>query len=141
VDVRRYGSRALLLSVGGVAPVDIAAAVRSAAIGDIVDVVPAAENVLVVVGDAARLDVVRGAVEALEVSAGVTTSDGARPEVLLDVVYDGPDLADVAAAAGMSVDEVVATHSGATYRCDFCGFAAGFAYLSGLGTSPPTRRR
>ncbi len=42
------------------------------------------------------------------------------------------DLADVAAAAGLSVEDVVALHSGAVYRCDFCGFAPGFAYLSGL---------
>jgi KipI family sensor histidine kinase inhibitor len=132
VNVRRYGTRGLLLSAGGVASVDIAAAVRAAAIAGIVDVVPAAETVLVTVGDASRVDAVRGAVEALDVGARGTPAEIADPEVVLDVVYDGPDLADVAAAAGMSVDQVVAAHAGATYRCDFCGFAPGFAYLSGL---------
>jgi KipI family sensor histidine kinase inhibitor len=132
VEVRRYGARALLLSAGGVAPVDIAAAVLSAAVDGVVDVVPAAETVLVVVGDATRLDAARGAVEGLEVGAGGTTTDAAGSEVLLDVVYDGPDLADVASASGLTADDVVAVHSGASYRCEFCGFAPGFAYLSGL---------
>jgi inhibitor of KinA len=44
----------------------------------------------------------------------------------------GPDLADVAAHCGLSVDAVVAQHSSGTYRVDFFGFVAGFAYLSGL---------
>ena len=59
-------------------------------------------------------------------------ADDSGHEVVLDVVYDGEDLAAVAAASGLSVDEVIALHSGALYRCDFCGFAPGFAYLSGL---------
>ena len=58
--------------------------------------------------------------------------DGSDREVVLDVVYDGDDLGDVAGAAGLTVEEVVEIHSGALYGCDFCGFAPGFAYLSGL---------
>jgi KipI family sensor histidine kinase inhibitor len=52
--------------------------------------------------------------------------------VTLDVVYDGPDLADVAAATGMTSAEVVTRHSGAEYEVAFCGFSPGFAYLRGL---------
>ena len=35
------------------------------------------------------------------------------------MTYDGEDLALVAETAGLSVDEVVALHSGAEYRVDF----------------------
>jgi KipI family sensor histidine kinase inhibitor len=52
----------------------------------------------------------------------------------------GPDLADVAAHCGLSMEELVARHSAGTYRVDFFGFAAGFAYLSGLPSSLATPR-
>ena len=42
---------------------------------------------------------------------------------------DGPDLAAVAEAVGLAVDEVVRRHAGATYEVLFLGFAPGFAYL------------
>jgi len=41
----------------------------------------------------------------------------------------GPDLANVAAFAGVSTDEVVRMHSAATYRVFMLGFVPGFAYL------------
>ena len=125
MEVRRYGTRALLISPREVAPLIDHPGV--------VEVVPGAETVLVVVRDADAVDSVRDSVEALE--AGNVRSDVADDsgrEVVLDVVYDGEDLADVAAASGLSVESVIALHSGALYRCDFCGFAPGFAYLSGL---------
>ena len=50
----------------------------------------------------------------------------------LAVDYDGPDLADVARLTGLTVDEVVARHTGARYTVAFGGFMAGFAYLVGL---------
>ncbi|MER5947930.1 allophanate hydrolase subunit 1 [Streptomyces sp. NPDC001904] len=52
--------------------------------------------------------------------------------VTVPVVYDGPDLADVAALWGVAEDEVGALHSSFTYRVAFCGFAPGFGYLTGL---------
>lgn len=52
---------------------------------------------------------------------------GRRIEI--GVRYDGPDLAEVAAAAGLSEDEVIAMHSGTEYIAYFLGFAPGFAYL------------
>jgi KipI family sensor histidine kinase inhibitor len=125
VEVRRYGTRALLIS-----PREVALLIDHPGV---VEVVPGAETVLVVVRDADAVDSVGDSVEALE--AGNVRSDVADDsgrEVVLDVVYDGEDLADVAAASGLSVESVIALHSGALYRCDFCGFAPGFAYLSGL---------
>jgi KipI family sensor histidine kinase inhibitor len=52
--------------------------------------------------------------------------------VEIEVRYDGPDLEQVARDADLTADEVVARHSSAEYRVAFCGFAPGFAYLTGL---------
>ncbi|MEO7097791.1 MAG: 5-oxoprolinase subunit PxpB [Luteolibacter sp.] len=53
-------------------------------------------------------------------------------ELEIPVCYDGPDLEDVAAQVGMSVEEVIALHSGAVYTVAAVGFSPGFPYLSGL---------
>lgn len=52
-------------------------------------------------------------------------------EVLIEVVYDGPDLEAVARHCDLSVDDVVRRHSGVAWTVAFAGFAPGFAYLSG----------
>ncbi|MBV9830117.1 MAG: 5-oxoprolinase subunit PxpB [Marmoricola sp.] len=52
--------------------------------------------------------------------------------VELPVRYDGPDLERVAGHAGLSVEEVVESHRAASFVVAFCGFAPGFAYLTGL---------
>lgn len=44
----------------------------------------------------------------------------------------GPDLGDAAAELGLAPDDVVAIHSGATYRVYVQGFLPGFAYLGDL---------
>jgi inhibitor of KinA len=57
------------------------------------------------------------------------------PIVEIPVCYDaefGPDLADVSAHTGLSIEEVIRLHSGATYLVCFLGFTAGFAYLGGM---------
>ena len=53
----------------------------------------------------------------------------------IPVVYGGaygPDLPEIARRLGMSEEEVVRLHSGATYVVYMLGFAPGFAYLGGL---------
>ena len=45
------------------------------------------------------------------------------------VRYDGGDLGDVARRAGLSVDEVVALHTGREVEVKMLGFLPGFAYL------------
>jgi KipI family sensor histidine kinase inhibitor len=55
-----------------------------------------------------------------------------RPVVEIVVRYDGDDLADVADLCGLGVTDVVALHTGSDLLCAFCGFAPGFAYLTGL---------
>ncbi|MEW1615195.1 MULTISPECIES: carboxyltransferase domain-containing protein [unclassified Streptomyces] len=52
--------------------------------------------------------------------------------VEIPVVYDGPDLSEVAALWGVGADEVSGLHSRTAFRVAFCGFAPGFGYLTGL---------
>ena len=51
--------------------------------------------------------------------------------MVIDVVYDGADLTEVAGLTGMAAGEVIAAHTGTPWRVGFGGFAPGFAYLVG----------
>lgn len=52
-------------------------------------------------------------------------------EVEIPVVYDGPDLDEVARLTGLVPAEVIERHHSARYLVAFTGFAPGFGYLSG----------
>ncbi len=63
--------------------------------------------------------------------------------VEVPVVYGGefgPDIGFVAEYHGLSVEEVIALHSGATYTVYMLGFTPGFAYLGGLPRALATPR-
>lgn len=65
-------------------------------------------------------------------------------QIDIPTVYGGPggeDLADLAAHAGLSVDEVVRRHSGAVYTVAAVGAMPGFPYLSGLDPALARGRR
>jgi KipI family sensor histidine kinase inhibitor len=68
----------------------------------------------------------------LDLEAAVSAPAPDAKEVELRVRYDGPDLSDVAALAGLSSEEVIARHTRAAYVVGFLGFQPGFAYLLGL---------
>ena len=53
----------------------------------------------------------------------------------------GEDLQALAQSRGLSVDDVIALHSGATYHVHMLGFVPGFAYLGGLDARLATPRR
>jgi KipI family sensor histidine kinase inhibitor len=57
--------------------------------------------------------------------------------VTIPIVYDGEDLPLVARHWGTSVGAVAALHAGAEFQVAFCGFAPGFAYLTGLARTVP----
>jgi KipI family sensor histidine kinase inhibitor len=126
------GPDAVLIEVGSAGEVAAArAAVVAAALPSVIDVVPAARTVLV------RWRRGHADVAALTPLVNDLTGDGGEVPppartVVVPVSYDGPDLELVASTAGVDVGEVVALHSGATYTVAFCGFAPGFAYLTGL---------
>jgi KipI family sensor histidine kinase inhibitor len=129
--IRPYGDRALLVELADtdhvVAWVD---ALREHGVPGVADVVPAAETVLVLAEEDEDVRVLRKALR--EVQPSTARSTAAEGDVVeISVRYDGPDLADVARLTGLSEDEVVAAHTGMTWRVAFGGFAPGFAYLVG----------
>jgi KipI family sensor histidine kinase inhibitor len=126
---RPYGDRAVLLEPDD--PEQLAGLrVTLQALTGVLEVVPAARTVL------ASFDPAR--------TSGTVIADAARraehaprelPDtalVELPVRYDGADLQDVAGEVGCSVPALVARHAAAEYTVAFCGFAPGFAYLTGL---------
>ncbi|KMN82091.1 allophanate hydrolase [Chromobacterium sp. LK11] len=78
---------------------------------------------------------------------GWTQAEEAEPRVRrveVPVRYGGrhgPDLAAVAAHAGLSEEAVVAAHASVDYVVYFLGFQPGFAYLGGLPERLATPRR
>jgi inhibitor of KinA len=67
-----------------------------------------------------------------------------RPAVAIPVCYEpefGPDLAAVAAATRLSVDEVVRRHTASLHRVLMLGFTPGFPYLGGLDARLAVPRR
>jgi KipI family sensor histidine kinase inhibitor len=59
------------------------------------------------------------------------TIDAGR-EIEIATHYDGPDLVETAERSELSVDELIAAHSGRVYRAFFLGFLPGFAYCGVL---------
>ena len=119
--------------------VGYARAVRRAADPAVAEVVPAARTVLVQVTERGERERIGGWLAGLppEPRDPAETAD----VVELPVVYDGPDLAAVATACSMEVDEVVERHRAGSYVAAFCGFAPGFAYLTGLDPALHLPRR
>ncbi|NUP07542.1 MAG: carboxyltransferase domain-containing protein [Polyangiaceae bacterium] len=82
-------------------------------------------------------DVVVGGRNVLVVGSFTNEPDVASPESrahgpsshVIDVVYDGPDLAAVASSLGVSVERVVDLHASRAYVALLSGFMPGFAYL------------
>jgi KipI family sensor histidine kinase inhibitor len=63
------------------------------------------------------------------------------PAVEIPCRYTGEDLPAVASMWQVSEREAARMHAAAEYRVAFCGFAPGFAYLSGLGEHLAVPRR
>jgi KipI family sensor histidine kinase inhibitor len=79
--------------------------------------------------------------DARERLAAAASRDPA-PSRLLDipVVYDGPDLDDVARHSGLAVERVVQVFTAAEYEVWFVGFSTCFPYLGGLPPELATPR-
>lgn len=125
------GLEALLVEVDDLdAALALYAALREAALPGVTDLVPAARTVLI------RLDpAVTSPAAVQRATAALTpasTGHGAEAgTVEIPVVYDGPDLGDVAALLGVPATEVVARHTGRPWTVAFAGFSPGFGYLTG----------
>ncbi|WP_432924814.1 5-oxoprolinase subunit B family protein [Microbispora sp. CA-135349] len=127
--VRRCGERAVLVELDRLEEVvALYDALAAEPPPGVVDVVPAARTVLVRFEPPASLAAVESAVLAVRPAGG---HGATSEEVMIPVVYDGDDLADVAGLTGLTVREVVAAHTGTPWTVAFCGFAPGFGYLIG----------
>jgi KipI family sensor histidine kinase inhibitor len=127
MKVLPYGERAVLVEPDDPHDVPALRAV-AAARGDVIDAVAGAQTVLAVFADRVPADIDWSAL------SGVTPPRAAG-SIELPVVYDGPDLAAVADATGLSAPDVITRHCSAEYTVRFCGFSPGFAYLDGLDAS------
>ena len=131
-SVLDYGDNALMVQCGSTAEVLAwAAALGGAAIPGVVDIVPGARTVLVVLDSPRHQGATRKRLRMLRVTADSIPAAAAdrRADVVIDVVYDGPDLAEVASRTGLTTSQVIDAHSGTLWRAGFSGFAPGFAYL------------
>ncbi|MFE3057577.1 allophanate hydrolase subunit 1 [Nocardia sp. NPDC059239] len=154
-EVRAAGDRALLVIPPLRAMVaDLVSALQPRPTG-VVDVLPAAETVLVTLDSPRSAISVRKQLRVLlvrlDAAARVTAGDRGRPggwpgrtghpfdevagngapvePLVIPVRYDGEDLPEVARLLGLTAAEVVAQHTGTVWRCAFVGFAPGFGYL------------
>ncbi|MDI9581246.1 MAG: allophanate hydrolase subunit 1 [Thermobispora sp.] len=129
MDLRHCGDGALLVELNGL---DEVLALYDALCADpprgVTDIVPAARTLLVRFEPPATAATVETAVRTAR-PAGRGRSH--RVQVIIPVVYDGADLADVAAHTGLDEREVIAAHTGRPWTVAFCGFAPGFGYLTG----------
>ncbi|WP_207101357.1 carboxyltransferase domain-containing protein [Paracoccus shandongensis] len=98
----------------------------------VAEIIPAARTLMVRVAPGFVAD---GALAAQILSrqpaSGTLREAGPVETVEIPVTYDGADLHDVAAHMDLTVAEVIAAHQAATWAVAFCGFAPGFAYMTG----------
>lgn len=124
------GDAALLVELDGLPEVfALTDAVRTAVPAGILDVVPGARTVLLTTVPGTDLAALRQTLLALPLDTSAEA--GAGDTVEIEVVYDGPDLAEVGRVTGLGAHGVVVAHTGTLWRVAFGGFAPGFAYLSG----------
>ena len=141
LDIVQMGSHGLLLRTDTYLPAVLGAAIRDLALDGVADVVPAETTLLVRCDHAAAQQAVQHLLEELVESYDENPSQVDREPIEIPVRYDGEDLAFVAEACSLSEEEVIQRHLGTTYVAAFCGFAPGFAYLSGLDSSLQLPRR
>ena len=128
-ETRTVGDAALLVNAPGVAA-RRAAAISSAALPGVIDIVPGAATVLVVTEPGRwDLEVLGRRLAALPLPDEVTASEA---EVEIPVRYDGADLPALADLTGLTAAEVMERHQAARYRVGWMGFSPGFGYLTGL---------
>jgi KipI family sensor histidine kinase inhibitor len=133
--IRPFGEAALLVDTGSPQRAQsLAASLRAAPLAGVVEAVPGLESVLVEL-EATGEDPAALVAALEERLAALDPSLAAGRLHTIRVVYDGPDLAEVAELTGLTARQIVEQHTGTELRVLFCGFAPGFAYLGDL---PPS---
>ncbi|MBS4728230.1 carboxyltransferase domain-containing protein [Mycobacterium sp. SM1] len=132
--VRDYGDQALLLEFDNTAEVLAwAAALREAALPGVLDIVAAPRSVVVKLDGPRYRGITRSRLRELRVTpeATATAPTGGHPDVVIDVVYDGPDLPAVADHTGLTIAQVIYAHTAVPWRVGFAGATPGSVYLVG----------
>jgi KipI family sensor histidine kinase inhibitor len=130
--IRSFGEAALLVEVESPGRAQaLASSLRADPPTGVLEAVPGLESVLVELDPLGPepIAVIPALVERLA-AAGADVAVGTMHTI--PVVYDGPDLAEVATLTRMTPTEVIEAHSSSELRVLFCGFAPGFAYLGDL---------
>jgi KipI family sensor histidine kinase inhibitor len=132
--VHDYGDQALLLQFDSTAEVLAwTDALREADLLGVLDIVPAAQTVLIKLAGPRYQAPTRQRLAKLRLdhaTVEAATTDR-QADITIDVVYDGADLQEVARLSGLDPAQVIAAHTGTLWRVGFAGFAPGFAYLVG----------
>lgn len=139
------GDEAVLLEYASAEEVEAAhRGLTAAAPAGVVELVPAARTLLVAydpavttpeaIAAAARRTAAQGAAATEPALVAAAASETVR----IPVRYDGPDLEELSTLTGLPAAELVRRHAAPEYVVAFCGFAPGFAYLTGL--DPVLRR-
>jgi len=146
VAVESIGEAAVAVRIEGGSPAEalgrvraVAAAVRSAGIRGVTDVVASPGRVTVACDPLVDVEAVQSLVAAAVAGgSGVDAGEPARHE--LPVAYDGPDLAAVCGRHGLDHAAFVAAHTAPDYLVEAIGFLPGFGYLTGLPANLATPR-
>ena len=127
-----YGDQAVLLEFDSTADVLAwAAALREAALPGVLDIVPASRTVLLKLDGSRYQGAVRRRLRTLRVAPDTVAAVPPEEPTVIDVVYDGADLAEVADRTGLTTAQVINAHTATPWQVGFGGFAPGFAYLVG----------
>lgn len=111
----------------------LAAYIRHQQVDDIVDVVPTSDSLLLVFNEPADIDdelmlaINDACAQSLDVDMTMQKHE-------IPVCYHpdvAPDLEDVLAQSGLTLEQLVKQHTALVYTVDFLGFLPGFAYLKG----------
>ncbi|WP_370947054.1 allophanate hydrolase subunit 1 [Amycolatopsis sp. cg5] len=131
MKIEHCGDSALLVRPGGDSAWQAVQNLADALTGsDVTDLVATYDSLLVTF-DCARVrhDELAARIRELDLEKAYTPPVSRLFEI--PVVYDGPDLADVALELGLSEDEVVRLHSGTDWVVRFLGAPAGAPMLDG----------
>ena len=130
-EISRYGPVGLLIRPHRLTPAAVAEWIRLAYTDQVCELVPGATTVLIEWHSSAACDVAMGELSELTITAP-SNAENSDPPLVCPVVFDGPDLAEVATLINTSEAEVIELITSATFQVAFCGFAPGFGYLTGL---------
>jgi KipI family sensor histidine kinase inhibitor len=127
-----YGDQALLLQFDSTTDVLAwAAALREAALPGVLDVVPASRTVLLKLNGPRQQSAVRRRLRTLRVDVDTVATAPPQEPTVIDVVYDGADISEVADSTELTTAQVINAHTATPWQVGFGGFTPGFAYLIG----------